>query len=80
MVIHSLLQTKKDFKELVSNLFFRIDDLGLGMITISEFEKHFNDEALLHWSRLKAATICYGYFRSSHQRGAASQSDKHVNL
>jgi hypothetical protein len=50
MVIHSLLQTKKDFKELVSNLFFRIDDLGLGMITIAEFEKHFNDEALLHWS------------------------------
>lgn len=46
MVIHSLLQTKKDFKELVSNLFFRIDDLGLGMITISEFEKHFNDEAV----------------------------------
>ena len=32
------------FEELVSNLFFRIDDLGLGMITISEFEKHFNDE------------------------------------
>lgn len=46
MVIHSLLQTKKDFKELVSNLFFRIDDLGLGMITIAEFEKHFNDEAV----------------------------------
>lgn len=46
MVIHSLLQNKREFKELVSNLFFRIDDLGLGMITISEFEKHFNDEAV----------------------------------
>ena len=51
MVIHSLLQNKKDFKELVSNLFFKIDDLGLGMITISEFEKHFNDESLLHLLR-----------------------------
>ena len=46
MVIHSLLQNKREFTELVSNLFFRIDDLGLGMITISEFEKHFNDEAV----------------------------------
>ena len=46
MVIHSLLQSRKEFKELVSNLFQRIDDLGLGMITISEFERHFNDEAV----------------------------------
>lgn len=50
MVIYSLLQNKKEFKELVSNLFSKIDDLGLGMITISEFENHFNDEALLHHS------------------------------
>ncbi|CAJ1413383.1 unnamed protein product, partial [Effrenium voratum] len=46
MVIQSLLQNKKDFRELVSNLFMKIDDLGLGMITISEFEKHFNDDAV----------------------------------
>mmetsp|Transcript_31174 Transcript_31174/g.72005 ORF Transcript_31174/g.72005 Transcript_31174/m.72005 type:complete len:584 (+) Transcript_31174:36-1787(+) len=46
MVIHSLLQSRKEFKDLVSSLFHRMDDLGLGMITISEFEKHFNDEAV----------------------------------
>ncbi|CAK9043477.1 Sodium channel protein type 11 subunit alpha (NaN) (Sensory neuron sodium channel 2) (Sodium channel protein type XI subunit alpha) (Voltage-gated sodium channel subunit alpha Nav1.9) [Durusdinium trenchii] len=46
MVIHGLLQNKKEFKELVSNLFYRIDDLGLGMITISEFERHFDDDAV----------------------------------
>eukprot|EP00439_Symbiodinium_sp_Y106_P074583 s2192_g14.t1 len=46
MVIHSLLQSRKEFKELVSNLFQKIDDLGLGMITISEFERHFNDDSV----------------------------------
>ena len=46
MVIHSLLKSRKEFKELVANLFQKIDDLGLGMITISEFERHFNDEAV----------------------------------
>ena len=44
-------QSKKEFKDLVANLFNRIDDLGLGMITISEFEKHFNDAAGAKWSR-----------------------------
>ncbi|CAK9059131.1 Sodium channel protein [Durusdinium trenchii] len=43
MVIQSLIYSKKNFQELVENLFHRIDDLGLGMITISEFERHFND-------------------------------------
>ena len=46
MVIHSLLQSRKEFKDLVSNLFQKIDDLGLGMITISEFERHFNDDSV----------------------------------
>eukprot|EP00439_Symbiodinium_sp_Y106_P061690 s2192_g9.t1 len=53
MVIQNLQQNKKDFKALVKNLFrrsgivlTRIDDAHNGLITISEFEKHFDDEAV----------------------------------
>ncbi|CAE7255995.1 unnamed protein product [Symbiodinium pilosum] len=46
MVIQELQQNKKGFKALVKSLFKRIDDAHNGLITISEFEKHFNDEAV----------------------------------
>ncbi|OLP96190.1 Sodium channel protein [Symbiodinium microadriaticum] len=45
-VVQSLMQNREDFRAQVSNLFYRIDERGLGKITLTELEKHLDDEAV----------------------------------
>ncbi|CAE7864888.1 Cacna1c [Symbiodinium microadriaticum] len=45
-VVAQVMQTRKDYQDMVSNLFKRIDERGLGHLTITEFEKHFDDESV----------------------------------
>ncbi|CAJ1448643.1 unnamed protein product [Effrenium voratum] len=46
MVVQSLVQTRMELKDLVSNLFYKIDKRGQGQITFTEFEKFFEDESV----------------------------------
>ena len=36
----------KDFRTLVSNLFYKIDEHGMGKITLTDLERHLDDEAV----------------------------------
>lgn len=45
-VVQSILQTRKHFQKLVAELFRKIDTRGLGHLTITEFERHFDDHAV----------------------------------
>ncbi|CAE7746352.1 Scn11a [Symbiodinium sp. CCMP2592] len=45
-VVAQVMQTRRDYQDMVSNLFKRIDQRGLGHLTITEFEKHFDDESV----------------------------------
>jgi len=47
MVVQSLLQNRQDFRTLVSNLFYKIDEYGYGKITLSDLERHLDDEAMI---------------------------------
>ncbi|CAJ1329781.1 unnamed protein product, partial [Effrenium voratum] len=45
-MLHSMVQGRREYQELVLSLFKRIDDRGLGQITINEFERHMDDDAV----------------------------------
>lgn len=45
-VVQNIVQTRKDFKKLARQLFERIDTHRMGHLTITEFEKHFDDQAV----------------------------------
>ena len=46
LAVQSLVQMRKELKDQVMNLFDTIDERGLGQLTISEFERHFADDAV----------------------------------
>ncbi|CAE7670060.1 Scn11a [Symbiodinium pilosum] len=46
MVLQSMMQTRKEYQDVVSNLFKKIDERGLGHLTITEFERHFDDDSV----------------------------------
>ena len=41
------MQTRQELREQVANLFHRIDNHGSGQITITDFESHFSDDAVI---------------------------------
>eukprot|EP00913_Durusdinium_trenchii_P012221 g11476.t3 len=45
-VVQTMLQTKKEYRHLVDQLFRQIDTRRLGHVTIHEFEEHFDDQAV----------------------------------
>ncbi|CAK9079418.1 unnamed protein product [Durusdinium trenchii] len=47
MQILSLVQTRRDLREQVEFLFHKMDSHGRGKVTIHDFEKNFNDEAVV---------------------------------
>ena len=47
MLVLSLMQTRQELREQVANLFHRIDNHGSGQITITDFESHFSDDAVI---------------------------------
>lgn len=47
MLVLSLMQTRQELREQVANLFHRIDHHGSGQITITDFESHFSDDAVI---------------------------------
>ncbi|CAE7177726.1 SCN11A [Symbiodinium necroappetens] len=47
MLVMSLVQSRRELKGQVANLFQRIDERGLGQVTIEDFEKHFDDDAVI---------------------------------
>ncbi|CAE7775554.1 CAC [Symbiodinium sp. CCMP2456] len=47
MLVMSLVQSRIELKGQVANLFQRIDERGLGQVTIEDFEKHFDDDAVI---------------------------------
>lgn len=63
-VVQSILQTRKHFQKLVAELFRKIDTRGLGHLTITEFERHFDDHAVraffdyLQIGAIDAWTLC----------------------
>ena len=46
LAVQSLVQTRKELQEQVVQLFSAIDKRGRGQLTISEFERHFADDAV----------------------------------
>jgi len=47
MLVMSLVQSRLELKSQVANLFERIDERGLGQVTIEDFERHFDDDAVM---------------------------------
>ena len=46
LAVQSLVQMRKELKEQVTQLFSSIDERGMGQLTISEFERHFDNDAV----------------------------------
>ncbi|CAE7506213.1 CAC [Symbiodinium natans] len=47
MLVMSLVQSRRELKDQVATLFHRIDQRGLGQVTIEDFERHFDDDAVI---------------------------------
>ncbi|CAE7670084.1 Scn11a [Symbiodinium pilosum] len=47
MLVMSLVQSRRELKDQVASLFHKIDERGLGQVTIPDFEKHFDDDAVI---------------------------------
>lgn len=47
MLVLSHMQMRQDLRDQVANLFHKIDSIGSGQITITDFEAHFSDEAVI---------------------------------
>ena len=46
LAVQSLVQTRKEMQDQVAQLFRTIDERGLGQVTISEFERNFDKDAV----------------------------------
>mmetsp|Transcript_42101 Transcript_42101/g.94235 ORF Transcript_42101/g.94235 Transcript_42101/m.94235 type:complete len:170 (+) Transcript_42101:20-529(+) len=46
LAVQSHLQTRKDLKDQVSQLFHTLDARGVGQVTITDFERHWHDDSV----------------------------------
>ena len=46
LAVQASVQMRKELKDQVVQLFGTIDERGLGQLTISEFERHFDNDAV----------------------------------